>query len=170
MTFWLARDKWPDRPHYRHEGIHLGEDDTGAWYLTPIGSPVYRAGAFWREARWHTVMNFAAGREWTAWFPAPEADSWFDIYCDIVTPIEILDDRTSCIDLDLDVVRHRDGRVEIVDRDEFEAHQLLFGYPEDVVASAERTAGEVAAMIATGVAPFDGRADHWLDVSRSLPS
>lgn len=35
------------------------------------------------------------------------------------------------IDLDLDVVRHRGGAVELLEVDEFEAHQIELGHPAE---------------------------------------
>ena len=38
------------------------------------------------------------------------------------------------VDLDLDVVRHRDsGVAELLDEDEFLEHQRRYGYPDDVI-------------------------------------
>ena len=71
------------------------------------------------------------------------------------------------VDLDLDVIRFCDGRVEVVDRDEFEVHQRTFRYPPDVVAAAERATAEVFDLVLHEVAPFDGTISHaWTERAR----
>jgi protein associated with RNAse G/E len=52
------------------------------------------------------------------------------------------------------VVRYRDGRVEIIDEDEFEEHRVLFGYPAEVVATARATADQVANALVHRLEPF----------------
>ena len=44
------------------------------------------------------------------------------------------------IDLDLDVVRFRDGRVEVLDEDEFGQHQATLGYPPHMINQPATTA------------------------------
>ena len=41
------------------------------------------------------------------------------------------------IDLDLDVAVHPNGQIRLLDRDEFERHRELYGYPETVARQAE---------------------------------
>ena len=71
------------------------------------------------------------------------------------------------VDLDLDVIRFGDGRVEVVDRDEFEVHQHTFGYPPDIVEAAERATAEVFDLVLHEVAPFDRTsAAAWIERAR----
>ena len=42
------------------------------------------------------------------------------------------------IDLDLDVVKKRDGTVYVDDEDEFAEHQVQFGYPRSTIEAAQK--------------------------------
>ncbi len=73
------------------------------------------------------------------WLGHPEVE----LYVDICTPSEWEQDRVMNVDLDLDVIRFLDGRVEIDDRDEFEVHSVEYGYPAAVIDGANRAAADV---------------------------
>ncbi|MDQ3308159.1 MAG: DUF402 domain-containing protein, partial [Actinomycetota bacterium] len=66
------------------------------------------------------------------------------------------------VDLDLDVVERWSGVVEVHDEDEFAAHQVSLGYPEELVALAERSCADVERALTAGEPPFDDRAPTWL--------
>jgi hypothetical protein len=58
--------------------------------------------------------------------------------------------------------------VEIVDRDEFEQHQITCGYPPEVIAAAERAADDAFATVSGGGPPWDGDAARaWRRVASS---
>ena len=160
--FYVERRKWPDRPHYRHAAEVLGDDEFGLWVVTRAGTPVMRGDDVLFEARHDGVMCVADGRRWMAWFTAAHD---FDLYCDIVTPISIGPAGSVAVDLDLDVVRWADGRVELLDEDEFESHRVELGYPEDECVAALRTADEVVRAVRLRAAPFDGWVARWFAVA-----
>ena len=68
------------------------------------------------------------------------------------------------VDLDLDVIEALDGQVYVDDEDEFAEHQVLFGYPAEVIALAESTRDAVLAAVRDRQAPFDGAAARWFPV------
>lgn len=93
-------------------------------------------------------------------------DRWFNIfrfhepdgtlrahYANITMPPTLADDVIDYVDLDIDVVVWPDGRVEILDRTDFERNQVKYGYPEDVIENAERGLGEVLALIRSNALP-----------------
>jgi hypothetical protein len=92
------------------------------------------------------------------------APSWWighaevEVYVNINTPAVIDGERIVYVDLDLDVIGFLDGRVEVVDQDEFAIHQLQYGYPPDVIARAEQAAAEAFDLVTGKVPPFDGAA------------
>ena len=94
-----------------------------------------------------------------SWWPGhPE----FDLYVNIDTPAVWEHDRIMCVDLDLDVIRFVDGRVELVDQDEFDEHQVRYGYPPELVAAATKAGAEALDLVRRNVAPFDGStAEAW---------
>lgn len=67
------------------------------------------------------------------------------------------------VDLDLDVTRWRDGRVEIEDEDEFEQHRVEYSYPNDVVEHALASMRDVLAAVRDNRAPLGAAPDVWLD-------
>ena len=68
-------------------------------------------------------------------------DEW-DVYCDITTPPRWTHPgEVTMIDLDLDLCRIRaDQRVELLDEDQFAAHQVSYNYPAHVIDQATATA------------------------------
>ena len=149
---WIERVKWGDRPHYRHTGVFLGEDEHVWWFDLPPGRPVYRGDVVLFHGQTGGQMLIPADARWWAWFPAHRD---FDLYVDIVREGTRSDDGVWAIDMDLDVVRHReDGRVELVDEDELEEHAVVYGYTAEAVAEAHAAAEEVLAAVRSGREPF----------------
>lgn len=159
---WIERRKWRDIPHYAHEGWLLGEDEDGVWIGLRAGSPVHRGDDVLFYGKHDGLMLAPRGSEWLAWFPREER---FDLYVDIVCDMTHTPESITMIDLDLDVVRYPDGRVELLDEDEFEEHQLRYGYPSDVVSAARHAGDEVLAAVRANEPPFDGEAAaYWRSV------
>jgi protein associated with RNAse G/E len=162
-----AIEKWGGRPHYRAAAHVLGEDEHGTWMWGPAGRTIYRDDQPLFVAEQDTLILATAGRWWSPawWIGHPE----LTVYVNVGTPPVWAPDAVTTVDLDLDVVQFSDGRVEVVDRDEFELHQREFGYPPDIVEAAERAAGEAFDLVLRGVAPFDGNTSQtWIEHARGL--
>lgn len=84
------------------------------------------------------------------------------LYVDITTVPECTETSISMVDLDLDVLRLLDGSVVVEDEDEFADHQVIYGYPKDIVALAEVSLQRVLADVRAGAEPFDKAAEAWL--------
>ena len=54
------------------------------------------------------------------------------------------------------------GEIYVDDEDEFAEHQVAFGYPADVVASAQASCSELVAAVRAGLPPYDGAHRRWL--------
>jgi protein associated with RNAse G/E len=109
------------------------------------------------------VSLFPRDEWWVASFnSAPAA---LDIYVDITdAPVWPNPHEVTMVDLDLDVIRVRaTGAVEVVDEDEFAAHQVRYAYPEDVIRQAREAADHLAATLNTSE-PFAGAYRRWLDL------
>ena len=106
---------------------------------------------------------------WLATFHAPGGQPWpvlgnspVEVYVDMTT-VPVWDGATlRAVDLDLDVVRGRTGRVWIDDEDEFAEHRIAYDYPLHVVDLAMTTCDEIEAAVRERRAPFDGSSDRWL--------
>ncbi|GLW32310.1 DUF402 domain-containing protein [Actinoplanes regularis] len=159
----LVLRKYDGRPHRRVTGRLLGEDEFGTWIGTPRGTMVrYSYGL--RRLSWtrsDSVRLIPRDAWWMAMFSAEPSRS--EIYCDVTTPVR----RTgpaefTVIDLDIDLIRFHDRRVVIDDEDEFAAHRVRFGYPDEVVTAATGAATELHAALTGDTEPFAGHYRKWL--------
>ena len=157
---WIERRKWPDKPHYAHSGWILGEDDHGLWIELRVGSPIYRGDDIAFHGTGGGLMLAPAHQGWLAWFPE---FGDFELYVDIIDGVTRSDSGITMVDLDLDLIRRRNGEVELLDEDEFALHQIEFGYSADMIEHAEYEAARVLRDVKAGVEPFGGRtATAWM--------
>src|SRR5262245_61044187 len=119
-----ATEKWGGRPHYRGLVHVLGDDEHGTWLWGPAGRTIFRGDVPLFLTQQDALILLLPDTWWSPgwWIGHPETE----VYVNIGTPPEWEDTRVSSTDLDLDVVRFCDGRLEIVDEDEFELHQHVF--------------------------------------------
>ena len=97
---------------------------------------------FW-PGRWYNVFRFHE----------PDG-SIRNYYCNVAMPCTIEADTLEFVDLDIDVVVWpAGGRVEVLDRDDFEENAVKFGYPVEVIEKAESALLEVLSMIEAGEMP-----------------
>lgn len=154
--------KNPDFIHWGFEAQWLDEDEWGDWIAVPTGSirwkgeerlsPTTMPAVFLapRDRWWHLHYNGVRGATYTH-------------FVDIATPrVWVTSNRYELIDLDLDVAIHLDGTVEVQDEDEFEVHQVRYGYSREQVEGALSATREVVVALETRSEPFFGVADSWL--------
>ena len=157
--------KWDGAAHKQDPLQYLGRDKYGLWLWGPAGR---RHGLGERDffiTEQDTVVLIPENSWWTCawWIGHPQVE----LYVDICTPAQWADGRVTHVDLDLDVIRFLDGRAEIADKDEFEAHRVKYGYPQEVVDEANSAAQEVFAMVSRNAPPFDGiAAKDWAKEAR----
>lgn len=151
--------------HWHQHAVYLGADRHGRWLGAPGGTPIRRGSEPPIVWEYPHVVLFRPGVWWTAVFngePAP-----VEVYCDITSVPQWLDGTdgpyVTAIDLDLDVARRRDGRVQLLDEDEFAGHRERYGYPPDVVAAAEASARWLMDACAGNTEPFASEYHAWLD-------
>jgi hypothetical protein len=155
--------KWVDAPHWEHDAVFLGSDGHGDWVGLRTGTSMSRPGLT-LDAQNDMVCLAPGGERW--WVATFHRDSpHLHTYVDMSTPLTWVDDGgtpvLTAVDLDLDVVRTADGHVWIDDEDEFAEHQVALGYPDEVIAAAERTATAVLDAVLAERAPYDGTAQRW---------
>ena len=162
--------KWGDRPHWEYDAQHLGEDEHGHWVGAATGAFLSRPGV-----SFHAPSDFVSvlprDRAFVASFYAAHAgppDDPVELYVDITTVPAWSTDQAgrttvTMVDLDLDVLRGRSGRVWVDDEDEFADHRVRFGYPDEIVSLASTTCDAVHADVAARRPPYDGVASQaWL--------
>jgi protein associated with RNAse G/E len=153
--------KYDGSLHWNYATHRLGEDEHGVWVGAPAGTPVHRGDLATGPAEAPHVLLFPRDGWWTGCFNA--APHRTEIYCDITTvPSWPSADEVTMVDLDLDVRRRRTGAVELLDADEFAEHQVRYGYPAEVIASAQASAEWLLTAVQQRAEPFDAAYHAWL--------
>jgi protein associated with RNAse G/E len=152
--------KWPDHTHWQFEMRRLGTDAYGAWLWAPPGWEAQRGDEPPQIFQALNVKLITHDAWWTAiWNDrAPRVE----LHVDIATPARWDGDRVTMIDLDLDIVRWRDGSVEVLDEDEFAEHQVRYEYPPQIVDRARATTAQVFIDVEERREPFGAVAEGWL--------
>lgn len=151
--------KWDGRRHWHFDLDHLGEDDHGLWLAARKGCRLQRGDEPPIVEQKGSVCLVPRAGDWIAYFIA---SGDVEIYIDVTNTPQRSDEKIEAIDMDLDVVRWRDGRVLIDDEDEFEEHRELFGYPPEAVEAARATTSLLVGHVTSRAEPFDLAAAHWL--------
>ena len=108
-------------------------------------------------AHWEFPVTFLGDDGLGTWCGAP-AGTWLERPGASFASAPLV----TMVDLDLDVIRTRDGDLLLDDEDEFDEHRVTLGYPADVVALARRTADELMTAAAVGHEPFGPAGSRWL--------
>ena len=154
--------KNPDILHWGYVGHRLGADEWGEWIGVPTGSSRWKGPDAYpptpsdavfcapRDQWWHLHYNGAAAPNYTH-------------FVDIVTPpVWVSDERYELIDLDLDVAVRIDGTLEVQDEDEFEVHQVLYEYSDEMISKALAATDDVLGRLQDRQEPFFEVAAAWL--------
>lgn len=148
----LRVDKWDGSASKSVRLEALESDGFGRWYRWPAGAEMTRRGGPPVRYRRDQIVLVPVDEHWIARWGL---DGDHALYCDVTTPVTTSADGTlHTVDLDLDVVRYRDGRVAVLDRDQFEARRRSMGYPAPLVARAMLTTRRLHHAIRRGREPF----------------
>jgi len=154
--------KNPDVLHWGYEGLYLGGDEWGAWVSVPSGSARRRLGADVDPTDADAV--FCAPRDgwWHLHYEGPAARKYV-AFVDITTPpVWVSENRYEAIDLDLDVALYVDGTIEVQDEDEFEEHQVVYGYTQEMIDRALAETDRIVEALRSRQEPFFEVAAEWL--------
>ena len=161
-TLRMVARKWPDRPHWEYDAVHLGDDEHGSWVGAPAGTLMSRPGVSFHTDQ-AQVSLVPVEEPYVATFYAPGGSSPCEVYVDIATFATWSADTVTAVDLDLDVIRGWSGRVWVDDEDEFADHRVRHDYPDDLVRLAASSCDSVRAAVEAREAPYDGTAARtWL--------
>jgi uncharacterized protein len=156
--------KWGGGRHWEFALTALGTDEHGVWGAGSRGTYLWRPDA-----------DLASPVDWVTLVPHESAwaASFYDtethlerVYVDMTTSAQWSGSTVTMVDLDLDVVLEREGRLFVDDEDEFDEHRVQLGYPDHVVALALRTAEEVFAAVQARAEPFGSVGHAWLAEAR----
>ena len=123
------------------EGVF--EEEVRHPLLGTIGAGTVSTEYYWRD-RWYSVFRF---RE--------PAGGLRNYYCNINTPARLEDDRLTFVDLDIDVLVAPDFSLRVLDEDEFDAHEKLYGYPQEFRRRAHEALAQVCELVRLRRFPFD---------------
>jgi uncharacterized protein len=157
--------KYDGSLHWHHTMRYLGSDAHGVWLGAPGGTSSQRGSEPPITLAQPWVQLIPAGDQW--WSGAFNGEpATTEIYCDIGTPARwVSSAEVTMVDLDLDVVRMRaDGRVLLLDEDEFATHQVRYGYPAEVIRQAEHASAGLLAAISAREQPFTTDYRAWLEM------
>lgn len=161
MSVTVQYFKYPDILHWRLDATRLGEDEFGVWVAIPAGTTIQRGHEAERTIERDAVLLIAPDRWWSVIYNGPNHK--FEVYVDIATPpVWEAPDRVTMIDLDLDVVRHHDGTVEILDEDEFADHQVTLAYPAKLIDQTRAATAAVVLTMEANEEPYRSVAASWL--------
>lgn len=153
--------KNPDIAHWGFKGSYLGEDEHGDWIGVPAGSERWKGTETVGPTGEHAV--FCAPRDGWWHLHYNGETTRFSHFVDIVTqPVWVSENRYEMIDLDLDVVVHQDGTIEIEDEDEFEVHQVRYGYTGAMIEGALQATERVVQALRERREPYFEVAAAWL--------
>lgn len=157
--------KFDGSPNRTAHAIDLGTTESGRWLLIEAGTPVTRPHGGGYDHPCDAVALIPAEGLWTAtwlvdWDPA--------LYVDVARRLRVGHERIVTMDLDIDVVRHRTGEVEVLDLDEFEHHRREFGYPQDLVTAVGHATDELARALREHTTPF-ARTPNFPRRNRQMP-
>lgn len=159
----LRFTKWGDLPHWQLDARVLGEDEHGWWLGAPAGMPMSRPGVSTQTTAAIAVLLPRNAAHIASFYAVGEPA--FDIYVDMAT-MPVWDGHTvSAVDLDLDVLRLRDGTVVVDDEDEFLEHQVTLGYPATVVALAQASCDAVVTSMSADEEPWRSVGHRWVEVA-----
>lgn len=164
-SVYIDRRKWDERQHYHFDAVRLGADEHGVWLGVGQGAPF--DGPHGRQVYPASFVVLAAPERWwlASWWDLRVEALNFSVYVDIATPCDwITPNHVRTIDLDLDVIQHRDGRIYVDDEDEFEAHRVEYAYPDDIVKNARAACDEVLGLMRMGAEPFGSVGPGWLEL------
>jgi len=153
--------KWGGARHWRYPLEPLGTDRYG-WWLGGRAGILLQRGVEDPIAQPHDFVALVPAEGcWIASFNDPDKTN-VSVYVDVTTRPVRETHTVHAVDLDLDVIRLRDGTVEVLDEDEFAEHQVRYGYPADVVALARDTTDDLVARIMANAEPFGAVSASWL--------
>ena len=144
--------KWGGHRHWEFALVPIDEDRFGRWFGGRAGLSLRRGDEEPIEQAFDTVQLVPAAGSWTAYWNAAPAE--VEVYVDVTTEPVCTAGLITMVDLDLDVVRFWDGRVEVLDEDEFAEHQVRYGYPAEVIEQALATTAGLVDAVGRRTEPF----------------
>ena len=151
----VVSTKYDGSPHWEFDSFFVMEDGPLLVATNFAGQVLHnKAGEwptpfdvrnhFWQD-RWYNIMRC----------DKPKAGGLEYYYCNVTTPTLYDGENVRYVDLDLDVRVHADGRIELLDEDEFVENSERMGYPPEVIDQARHAADELIELATARRFPFE---------------
>jgi protein associated with RNAse G/E len=154
--------KNPDILHWGFDAFWLGEDEWGDWIAAPTGTARWKGDESFDPTSLPAVFLAPRDRWWHLHYNGPHGFNYTHFIDMTTPPVWVTPNRYEMIDLDLDVAIHIDGTIEVQDEDEFEVHQLQYGYSRELIDGALAATDEIITALEARSEPFFEVADSWL--------
>ena len=161
----VRKEKWPLAGSHEPRLVAnwsarvLGTDPFGTWLFCAQGEIHRKADGSALVVPSDGVQLLPSSGWWAAWWW--RRDHWIGV--DICTPPTLEESGWNYVDLELDLARLADGRVMLVDEDEFEQARIDCQLPHDVIAAAHSAAAELQIRLARDTEPVVAAGWDWLD-------
>jgi uncharacterized protein len=157
--------EWDRADRWRWAMRYLGADDDGIWLGAPAASLRIRPNGVVERIERSVVRLLPSVGLWCAMWNHLED---LDVYVDVCARPEW--DGGSCRvrDLQLDVVRYRDGTVRTLDEDEFEAARQRWRYSPRLVRQALEATRRLDTALREATPPFNASPLRWLVITGGL--
>lgn len=116
-------------------------------------------GVFEHDVEHRDLGVIARGTRSVEYFPAGK---WFSVfifyrpdgqlrnfYCNICLPIKVIEDRIEMVDLDIDIVVWPDGRVQVLDEDDYAENVARLFFSESIQLGVNDAVSELMELIST---------------------
>lgn len=165
----LRFEKWDKSTLRQFSTAVLGVDKYGIWVTTDADSVVT-----WPDGSKGRLPNVGltfvpTGSEWwtVTWAAAANGEMSRSVYGNISLPPAFERQQVRLVDLDLDVVGSPDGKLTVVDWEDFASNSAAMSYPDEVRDGAVQAANRLLDALTEGIEPYCSVADLWFRRWRS---
>jgi hypothetical protein len=152
--------KNPDILHWGFAGHLMGADEHGSWVGLPRGTHRWKGEAPQAPSDEDAVLCFPHNGWWTLHYGG--SSGTVTHFVDITTQPVKTQGQIEMVDLDLDLLVMADGQVLIEDEDEFQVHQVMYGYSTEMIEKALAETERIESLLRDHQEPFFDVAAGWL--------
>ncbi len=144
-------------------------------YSAP-GSPyLYHKTNAWRKNENGLIEMFFSDRWYNVMHIFEHESHDYAMYINLALPAEISGEEVVWVDMDLDYRVGLDGRIELIDEDEFEENKLEQSYPSEIIDQVLAASELLPELIKRAAFPFnyseqESRYNEWIATHRKSPS
>lgn len=152
----IVSRKYDGRLRDEYEAFLYAVDAERLVVFSPAGMPSYdHRKQAWVAAPDGLLELYFKARWYSVWHICEQISNINQMYINLSMPATVTATGIEWVDLDLDYRVHLDGRIELLDEDEYRAHMVSMGYPADVQAHVQAACAEIEALYQQRAYPFN---------------